>query len=584
MDAPNPATAAARVLVDEFARLGVGHAVLAPGSRSAALAFALHDHPDIALHVHPDERSAGFVAIGLARATGRPALVVTTSGSAVANLHPSVIEADADRVPMLVISADRPTELRHTGANQTIDQVGLFGRATRWAVDVPATEDRADAVGVWRSTACRAFAHAIGVGGPPGPVQVNVAFREPTVPTTDDGRSPPAPFTHDTAGRPEGRPWTRVGPTAPMPTDNEITELADLVRGCPRGLLVVGQTSSGTDGLVELATAAGWPILAEPTGTIRSSGRAIAHAHHLATHPGFRAAHRPDLVVRVGRSTLSAALDAALDGLPQILVDRDGVWLDPRRGLHRIVVGDPDVTAARLAALLSEGGVADDAWFDRWRAADDAVDAAIAGSLAGRTEPTEPGIARDVAVAAPAGAFVVGASSMPMRDLDRYAPSGVEGAFLANRGASGIDGLVSTALGVALGSGRPVVGLTGDLAFLHDSNGLLLDAGRPVRPVVFVVVDNDGGGIFSFLPQAAFDPPFERLFGTPHGRDLSHVGRLHGVSWRTAEAAGDVSRLVAEGLGHDGVSVVHVRTDRHGNVAVHRALDEAAAGALDGLV
>ncbi|MEX2328333.1 MAG: 2-succinyl-5-enolpyruvyl-6-hydroxy-3-cyclohexene-1-carboxylic-acid synthase [Nitriliruptoraceae bacterium] len=584
MDAPNPATAGARALVDEFARLGVTHAVLAPGSRSAALAFALHDHPDVALHVHVDERSAGFVALGLARATGRPALVVTTSGSAVANLHPAVIEADADHVPLLLLTADRPAELRHTGANQTIDQVGLFGRATRWSVDVPATEDRADAVGLWRSTACRAFAHAIGSVGPPGPVQVNVAFREPTVPATDDGRSPAASFTHDVAGRPDGQPWTRVERSEVSPTDRELADLAEQVRECPRGVLVVGQTASGTDGIAALAEAAGWPILAEPTGTVRSSPRAIAHAHHLASHRGFLTTQRPGLVVRVGRSTLSPAIDAALDGVPQVLIDRDGSWLDSRRALHRVVVGDPDRTAARLAERLAEDGDATDpTWWNRWRAADIAVDDAIGTALAPRTAPSEPGIARDVAAIVPGGTVVVGASSMPLRDLDRYAAVGSAASFTSNRGTSGIDGFVSTTLGVALGAGGPVVGVVGDLAFLHDANGLLLDAAEPLGPVVFVVVDNDGGGIFSFLPQAGFDPPFERVFGTPHGRDLSHVGRLHGVAWHTAETADDVPRLVLDALGHTGVSVVHVRTDRRKNVDVHRELDAAAARALDAL-
>lgn len=636
MRAENPSHALALVLTDELARCGITDAVLAPGSRSAALAMALHDDPRIRLHVEIDERSAAFLAIGLARASGRPAPVVVTSGSAVANLHPAVIEADTGHVPLLLLTADRPPELRHTGANQAIEQVGLFGRATRWSVDLGVAEDRPDSVALWRATASRAVAASLGLAGAPaagsapGPVQVNLGFREPTVPLADDGRAPVATWSEPLDGRPERRPWVSVSRPAAIPDDAALTALAGRMLATERGLVVVGslpppsadsippgrwpgqpggvdragvpraQPAGPAQALHDLARATGWPILAEATSGARTDpATALTHGHHLLSHPAFRRAHTPDLVLRVGRTGLSRAVASHLGPkVPQLLLDPVGAWHDPERSVGEVVVADAAATCAALAAQL--GGPASSAWGDGWRAADRAVHTEITALLDADDAPSEPRTARDLAAGLPDGATLVVASSMPVRDLDLTMAPRRGLTFVANRGASGIDGVVSTALGVALAAGAdptlsgapgepspggrgPVVALAGDLSLLHDANGLLLSPAADHLDVVFVVVDNDGGGIFSFLPQAGFPGSFERVFGTPHGRDLAALARLHRLGYTAVEQADALLPAVTDAIAAGGIHLVHVRTDRAANVALHRRMTEASHAALDAL-
>ncbi len=578
--AANPSHALALVLVDELARCGVTEAVLAPGSRSTALAMALHDDPRLRLHVEIDERSAGFLAVGLARVTGRPAVVVTTSGSATANLHPAVVEADQGGVPMLVVTADRPPELRHTGANQSIDQLKLYGDAVRWFCEVGVPEDRPGVVAYWRSTVCRAVAEAVGLRGPAGPVHCNVAFREPTVPATDDGRSrAPGPFLQPLGGRPDRRAWTAVDlPPRQVPAA-ELRAFAGRIAGIERGLIVVGDTTARPGPVHALAAATGWPVIAEPTSNARFGDRAVRHAGPLLSVPAFRDAHRPDMVLRVGRPTVSRAVLGLLDDdrLSQVLVSPDGDWDDPARAVTDLLVADPDLTLSALADLLPVPATSD--WNESWQGAAlraaDAVDAV----LDGRTQVTEPGAARATLAAVPDGGALVVASSMPIRDLDAWAPGRERVRVLANRGASGIDGFVSTAIGVALAHDGPTVALTGDLSFLHDRNGLLVRADAPGVDLVLVVVDNDGGGIFHFLPQAGWPASFERVFGTPHGLDLAGVAATHGLDHVAPEATAleDEVRHRAE---RGGLHLVHVRTDRHENTLLHAELQQAVTAAV----
>ncbi len=599
MRAANPSHALALVVVDELARGGTTDAVLAPGSRSTALAMALHDDERIRLHVEIDERSAAFLAVGLARGSGRPAVVVTTSGSAVANLHPGVVEADTGRVPLVVLSADRPPELRHTGANQTIDQLKLFGDAVRHFVEVGVPTDRDGEVAYWRSTVCRLLAEARGLSGPPGPVHANLAFREPTVPLADDGRAPAAFFAGDLDGRPGGAPWSAVRRPARRLDPTALDDLAARVGSVERGLVVVGQTGADPDPVLRLAETLGWPVVAEPPSNARRGPAAVDCAHHLLAHPGFATAHVPDLVLRVGRTGISPAVARRLGpDVPQLLLDPDGSWDDPDRAVAEILVVDVADTCTRLADALAgsgppdgdnrsggPGGADDDrtGWRASWRHAEQAARAAIDGLLDSRDEPTEPRTARDVAASVPAGGTLVAASSMPIRDLDRYAAPRGGLRVVANRGASGIDGFVSTALGVALAGDGTTVALAGDLSLLHDANGLLLSPDADRLDVTFVVVDNDGGGIFHFLPQARFTDSFERVFGTPHGRDLERFAAFHELGYRYVEAPGELPGAVASAIGAGGLQLVHVRTDRHANVEVQRGLTAAVAAALDGL-
>jgi 2-succinyl-5-enolpyruvyl-6-hydroxy-3-cyclohexene-1-carboxylate synthase len=564
-------TACARTLVDELVRAGLTHAVLAPGSRSAPLALALADDERIRLHVHLDERSAAFFALGAAKASGRPTLVLCTSGTAAAHFHPAVLEADHSRVPLIVCTADRPSDLRDTGAPQTTDQVHLYGAAVRFFADIPADGDRA-ARAAWRPIAARVWAEA--AGPPAGPVHLNVSFREPLV-SAEPNAEP---------GREDGRPWVVSHRAAPVLAAREAAELTGRLLGAERGLVVAGWGSPPE--AAEVAAGLRWPLLADAISGQRNGPEAVTTYDALLRVPGFAEGHRPDLVIRYGGPLTSKTAMAWLDAtVPQILVDPDGAWLDPHRTVAERVVG----IVPPLRGRRPDAGAVD-AWYDSWLRAEDVARQALDAYLDGDAEPFEGRVARDVAAACGAsqpGAALVVASSMPVRDLEAFAgrvPSGV----FANRGVNGIDGLVSTVLGVAAGSGgpaeparRPVVGLLGDLAFLHDAGGLLGAAARGLD-AVFVVVDNGGGGIFSFLPQAGLPSErFEQLFGTPPGADVTEVAAAYGIPAQRIERAAEVPAALEAALAAGGVRLLVVPTgDRTANVDRHRAAWAAVAEAV----
>lgn len=580
MNAANPSHALALVVVDELARHGCTDAVLAPGSRSTALAMALHDDPRIRLHVQIDERSAAFVAIGLARVLRRPTAVVSTSGSAVANLHPAVIEADTGGVPLLLLTADRPPELRGTGSNQTIDQLGIFGRSVRWFHEVGVPEDRPGIVGYWRSVVSQAVARTRGLGTGPGPVHLNLAFREPTVPLTDDGRSSvPHAFAQPLSGRPNQRPWSAVRAVTTAVSRQDLAGLAERIAGTERGLVLVGGTSQPVAQALDLARHAGWPVIAEPHSGVRSGTQVITAAHHLASNEAFARSHTPDLVLQLGRPGLSRAVTGLLGvGVPHILLSPHGSWDDPTRTVSELLVGDPALVCEALARLLS--APASSEWLDGWQRADAAARAAVDDALDVADALTEPAVARDVAAATPDGGILVVASSMPIRDLDLVMAPREHLRIVANRGASGIDGTISTVLGAALAEAGPVTALAGDLALLHDSNGFLLSPAADRLDAVIVVIDNDGGGIFHFLPQVEHQGSFERVFGTPHGRDLGQLAAFHGLGYHRPERPAELAVTLERARQEGGIQLVHVRTDRQENVAVHRRMQAAVDKAL----
>jgi 2-succinyl-5-enolpyruvyl-6-hydroxy-3-cyclohexene-1-carboxylate synthase len=585
-------TACARTLVDEFARAGLTDAVLAPGSRSAPMALALADHERIRLHVFLDERSAAFFALGAAKAAGRPVLVLCTSGTAAAHFHPAVLEADHAGVPLIVCTADRPAELRATGAPQTTDQIHLYGCAVRSFVDLPADGDPA-ARAAWRPIAARVWAEA--AGPPAGPVHLNVAFREPLVPAGGEAAS-----TGVEPGRADGRPWVvSRRPVATALSAQDAADLTERILAAERGLVVAGWGSPA--GASEVASGLQWPLLADAisglrrsaadTATPPSNGLPLVSTYEaLLRMPAFAESHRPDLVIRFGGPLTSKTAMTWLDpSIPQVLVDPDGAWLDPQRAAAERVPALPD-----LGAVLDGGhGPTPRAtdWLAAWRGAEATARQALDAFLDGKDEPFEGRVARDVATAAagssPSPALVV-ASSMPVRDLEAFAGQ-TPGRVFANRGVNGIDGLVSTVLGIAAGSrdgspgpeGGPVVGLLGDLAFLHDAGGLLGATGRGLD-AVFVVVDNRGGGIFSFLPQAELPSErFELLFGTPPDADLLAVAQAYGVPAERVEQAGAVAPAIERGLAAGGVRVVVVPTgDRTANVDRHRQAWRAVAEAV----
>src|SRR5262245_14580265 len=562
-------TAFARTLVDEWVRNGVTDACLAPGSRSAPLALALAEDVRVRLHVHLDERSASFFALGLGKATGRPAVVLCTSGTAAANLHPAVLEAHHARVPLLVCTADRPPELRDTGAGQAIDQLKLYGDAVRWFCDPGTPEDR-DGVGAfWRATAARAVAEAL--GPPAGAVHLDLPFREPLIPTG-------APLV-DAPGRSDGRPWIARAPGTRAPSDGMREALAALVRGTPRGLAVVGWGAGVEPAtLIAFAESTGWPVLADPVSNLRVPATVSTYDPLLRSDP-FAQAHRPDIVLRVGGGTSNKVTMQWLDPtIGQVLVDPDAAWLDPHHAASGRMLADAEPLMTALVGDV-RGMAADQQWAASVRTVDASARRTIDDLLDRWSEPFEGRVARDVVAAVPDGGTLVVASSMPVRDVESFAAPRTGLRFLANRGVNGIDGFVSTVLGVAAAGDTPTVALVGDLCFLHDVNGLLGARDRGVD-VTFVVVDNDGGGIFSFLPQADLPEHFEQLFGTPHGIDLAALAAVHGIPVDEITTASGLVPAVDRALDAGGVRVVLVRTDRATNVMRHREVWSAVAAAL----
>ena len=551
-------------LVDEWVAQGLAHAVVSPGSRSTPMALALAARDEIRVHVVLDERSAGFVALGIGEATGRAAAVLCTSGTAAVHLHAAVVEADLAGVPLLVLTADRPPELHHVGAPQTIDQTRLYGPAARLYHD-PGVAD-ASVAGTWRAVAARSLA---ATGAPhPGPVHLNLAFRDPLVATAGElparrGASDRAPVT-----------W----PAALAADPADVARLARVV-DAQRGVIVAGRGAGSPEAVGRLSDAAGWPVLADPRSGCGHLPGAVRAFDSILRHHEFAAAHAPQVVVRLGDPPASKVLAewAVASGAVQVHVGARPRVVDPEHAVTHRVVGDPAAVCAVLAAELR--GASGTPWLARWRRAEQLAEAALAAALADEAELTEPGAARTVLQALPEGAHLVVSSSMPVRDVEWFAGSRAGVTTHANRGANGIDGVVATAIGIALGTRGPVGLLIGDVAFVHDSSSLAALARRDAD-VRIVVVDNDGGGIFSFLPQATelASDRFEQLFGTPHGTDVPGLAAAHGLPTCTAGSTADLAAAVAV----PGPHVVRVRTDRQANKAVHDALHRAVHDALGG--
>ncbi|HVE94580.1 MAG TPA: 2-succinyl-5-enolpyruvyl-6-hydroxy-3-cyclohexene-1-carboxylic-acid synthase [Acidimicrobiales bacterium] len=515
-------------LADEWVRAGITHAVIAPGSRSTPIALALAEREEISVRVVLDERSAGFVALGLGMATGVPAVVVTTSGTAVAELLPAVVEAHHARVPLVVVSADRPWESLAVRAPQTIDQPALFRGLTRFSADPGVPDDAARHA--WRSLASRAAVDAQHHPLGPGPVHLNLAFREPLLGTADGLPS----------SRAAGAPWhsfdsAPVG-LSPLPVDGA------------RGLVVAGAGSPSAGALHAL----GWPVLADPRSHARvDHPLTVAAADELLRVAGFADAHVPDTVLHVGEPWASRVLNEwlAASGAHHIVVDPHGVWPDPNRVAGKLVRG-PVAPVAKTPP--------DQAWVESWRNAERAAQRAIDAVLCLDDHVmSEPAFVRRLVRDLPDGTTLFVASSMPIRHVEWLGAPRTGLRVVANRGANGIDGLISTATGLALGGAAPVVALLGDLAFLHDIGGLRAAAG--VEGLRYLVVDNGGGAIFEFLPQAEqLDADvFERLFTTPHGLDVAALA-----------------------TGAPGVDIEVVRTNSAASVAAYRAIHSAVAREL----
>ena len=575
MTAPNRATLHGRAVVDELARGGVTAACVAPGSRSTPLTAALAAHDDVQVFSHLDERSAAFFSLGRARRTGEPTPVVTTSGTAAANLHPAVLEASQARVPFIALTADRPAELRDSGANQTVDQEKLYGSAVRSYADLPEPTAESRTLRSTRTKVARGLAAATGT--PAGPVHLNCPFSKPLEPTPVEGDVPADLDLLAAEGRPDGAPFVRRSAGTPALGARDLRSLVETLDAA-RGLIVAGPADPpghDPEAFAALAAATGFPVLADPLSTLCYGG-------HVRTTPVVGAYDAylnsaatadwpaPDVVLRVGASPTSKALRRYLadTGARQVVVDPAGEWREAEFAATDLVTADP----SRLAARLSERArrSVDPAWVERWERADgiarEVHDEATAGD-----DAFEGQVLATLAERAPDPSTLVVSNSMPVRDLDRFgAPSTANLTVLGNRGTSGIDGVVSTALGAGSATTDHLTLAIGDLAFYHDMNGLLA-LGRCDVEATIVLVDNDGGGIFHLLPVEAFDPPFTEQFKTPHGLDFEPTADLYDLDFRTV-APDEFGDAYSESVATPGSDVLRVSFDAESSHRTREAL------------
>jgi 2-succinyl-5-enolpyruvyl-6-hydroxy-3-cyclohexene-1-carboxylate synthase len=591
-----------RAFVDELARCGMRAACTSPGSRCAPLVLTLAREERLNCYSHVDERCAGFFALGLAKAAGLPVAVACTSGTAAAELLPAAIEAHEARVPLLLLTADRPAELRGNGAGQAIDQLKLYGNAAKWFFEVGTHDASEERLRWMRTLACRAYWTAL--EGRPGVVHLNFPLREPLV--SDE------PLPADGTGRPGHRPYVRRPPAAVPGAGVDIeddTWLRELVVGSKRGVVVAGRYERGTElgsAAAAFCAAAGWPLFADPMSGARRGAAAVAHYDALLRDEPFAGSHRPDLVLRVGDLPVSKPLRTWLAGLSdvrQVALDPESTWQDPASVLSDSLALEPAATLTGLTAPP-----ADPEWLASWRSADGRAAQALLGVLG--EELSEPHVAAELGVLLPSSATLFVASSMPVRDIETFWPARPDPPrVLCNRGANGIDGTVSAAFGAAaqaaqVGAERheppqPVVLLIGDVALAHDLGGLLA-ASRLELALTIVLLDNGGGGIFDFLPvaqtqmaRAVLDEStsatdedtrediYTRHIATPTGLDFGAAAALYGLAYVRAGSLRDLrtacEQMLAPGTGS---GLIHVCTERGANVALHRAAWASVAHAL----
>jgi 2-succinyl-5-enolpyruvyl-6-hydroxy-3-cyclohexene-1-carboxylate synthase len=550
-----------RALCDELARCGLEHACTSPGSRSAPVVLSLVREPRIRCWSHIDERCAGFFALGAAKESGRPVALTCTSGTAAANFAPAVIEAHEARVPLIVLTADRPPELRDVGAGQTIDQLKLYGGAVKWFVELDVAQATPDRLRWIRQLACRAYWTAL--EGRSGPVHLNVPLREPLV------LSKPLPNDDDSA-RPGATPYVRRSASAPAPPAH-LPELPS------RGLVIAGRHKRDPElgqAIARFAERATYPLLADPLSGARHGPASIRHYDLLVRDDAFTERMQPELVIRVGDLPTSKPLRAwlaTLGDVEQLALDAEEAWQDPAGVLSGIVTADPTAT---LRTLAPEHPIDHD-WLAGWRAADDAAATAIAHTLG--SELSEPLVAAMLGEWLHEDATLLVASSMPIRDVELFfAAHELSPRVVSNRGANGIDGTVSTAFGIAAAHNGPVVLLTGDVALAHDIGGLLA-ARRLDLHLTIVLLNNDGGGIFHFLPVATQTDAFEEHVATPHGLDFEQAARLYGCTHERPETVDALKAALHRAIHGDTTTIIEVRTEREQNLALHRSIAAAVS-------
>ena len=586
MSSAEATTRWARAFVDELARCGVEEVVVAPGSRSTPLVLAFAADGRFRTRVHLDERSAGFFALGVGRASAMPAALVTTSGTATANLYPAVMEAFQAEVPLLVLTADRPHRHRDADANQAVDQLRLYGAFTRAFFD--AAPPALDGPGLRHLRGVAARAVLTAREAPAGPVHVNFPFDKPLEPgaSSHEGDAFEAAHPVAAAGRPGGEAFVRTSPARRALGDEDRRRLHEYLEASTRGVVVAGPSAdparSGAAAR-SLSARTGFPLLADPLSGARfgdPDGARVVDGYDLFLRDGrVRDRLTPDLVLRVGASPTSASLQGWLEhhsGVRHVVVDGGGRWKDHGALATDYIRADAADTLLALAGGANPSKV-EGGWVAAWATASAAARDTLGRVGAGHDY--EGRILADVVAAMPSGAGLFVSSSMPVRDLDAFGLSRPEALSVwGNRGVSGIDGIVSSAFGVSAASGAPTVCVLGDVAFFHDLNGLLWSR-ESDAPVVFVLVDNDGGGIFHMLPVRDHEPHFSRFFATPHGLDFRHAASLHGIPFRDVGAE-EVGTAVGSALRSGGSHILRVRTDRAASQGRRREIADAVAAAV----
>jgi 2-succinyl-5-enolpyruvyl-6-hydroxy-3-cyclohexene-1-carboxylate synthase len=591
----NPTFAFVSAFVDELGRAGVADVVVCPGSRSTPFAYGFAGNPRLKLWMEYDERSAGFFALGLAKATRRAVALVCTSGTAAANFMPAVVEAKLGRVPLVVLTADRPAELRDNGAPQAIDQLRLYGSYAKWFCEMPLPEASNQMLRFARTQAGRAVGIAQAV--PAGPVHLNQPFREPLTPAPIAGQPLPPESQRDPVaweGRPNGQPYVELKQASRRSHPAEISALARTFENIEKGLIIVGPQDDPTlaPAVAALAHQLGYPVLADPLSGLRAGPHdrecfipnydAFLRDSRFTTGAEFK----PEVVIRFGAMPTAKPLLLFLNrfpDLPQYVVDGGDGWNEPTQLAQFIYHADPVLFCHDLAAALPAKTEKTDwlrAWLDCARATAEALETA----LRGLPELFEGRVLAAMADLLPDGATLFVGNSMPVRDLDSFFPNSPKNIrLLCNRGANGIDGVVSTALGVAATQQgpvvRPLVLVIGDLSTYHDLNGLLAAKLHRLNATI-VILNNDGGGIFSFLSQASYPHNFEQLFGTPHGLDFRPVTEMYGAKFSRIEDWPGFETALQTALQQDGLKVIEVPTNRASNVTMHRQMWAAVYQAL----
>jgi len=583
----------AHVITDELARNGVRHVVISPGSRNTPLVLAFAAHPDITDHSVIDERSAAFFALGLAKAGGQAVALLCTSGTAAANYFPAVCEADAAEVPLVLLTADRPGALRDSGAPQTMDQIKLFGDHVRWFMDAGLPEADDVRLRALRSSICHAYAMA--AGGPAGPVQVNLPFRKPLEPIPAERRRDQIPddvYVHDleaVTGRADGRAWRRTCPGSSP--DGVLEEVADALLSARRPVILAGtnaDAAASTEELLRLAERHSIPIFAEATSQLRS-GR--SHAMRFSTldlllrSSAFRNAFTPDLIVQIGGVPTNASIQRFVGHSPadHISITREHRRADAAHTVRLHVHDDAGTFVTRLSAFLAgcPPRIGDPDFLRSVSVADDAAREAIAKRWAASTPNFEGAFMYRLAGLLPAHSTLFVSSSMPIRDFETFALDLPEGCrIFFNRGVNGIDGIVSTALGVARERGTPAFLLTGDIAFLHNLNAA---AGSLLReiPLTVLLLNNDGGEIFDMLPVRDFDPAYTKHFTTPHGVDFASACAAFGISHAYIANAGDLESALHRNAAQSGMRVLELRTSIRESGSIRRDVLGDVTAAVD---